>query len=169
MSPKYTAIYKALPRDNDRNPEDEKTSANGSRDPSPSRNQDPSLGRSQKPSFQSRPRSSKPKFQVKDFRRSEYGEPTSAKVHYFGPEPSPRPWSATAFISHSLSGYSPWILASLRAITAILQLSLLLFLQIAYLKLPRTTTNQLPHLNNLYATYPFISCVGSLHLTPYQP
>lgn len=105
---------------------------------------------------------------MKDFRRSEYGEPTSPRLHYLGSEPPPRAWSAAAIISHPVSSYSPWIFASIRATTAILHLSLLISLQIAYLKLPRTTTGQFTHLNNLYATYPFISCVGSLHLTVYR-
>jgi hypothetical protein len=176
MSPTYASKYTKLPGGNDRILEDDKNPADGSRerflsdspDPSLSRNKNPSRGDSRPAFSRSRPSSSKPKFIIKDFRNSEYGEPTTATVHYFGPEPSPRPWSAAAIVSHSISGYLLWIFASLRAITAILQLSLLLFLQISYLKLPQTATGQLPHLNNLYATYPFISCVGSLHLITYR-
>jgi hypothetical protein len=115
------------------------------------------------------PHPHQPTFDLKHFRGSDYVQQTTYNRLPTGNEsPSPTPWCAGTILSHSLSGHAIITFACMRLTTATLQLSLLVYLQLAYLALPRSNTGQLPRMEGLYATIPFISCIGSLHLSTYQ-
>lgn len=146
MSSSSDPSYRILPSGKEVNPHDEKKSAKDS------------------------PNLQQPAFELKHFRRSEYGRQTTYDPLSNGNTElsSPPPWSAVAIISHSFSGYAIIAFACTRIATATLQLSLLVYLQLAYLALPRTDTGQFPRVEGIYATFPFISCIGSAHLSTYQ-
>lgn len=151
MATKHAASYKSLQADNDNDLLDEKHATNCS--------PDPSLSSGPKSFSKHRPQSSHPSFKVQDFRLGGYGELTESRLHSVDDETTSKRTLVSSQHCFALPirscAVDVWQFACDHGNFATVSSDI--------------SPNCLPQTySDVYATYPFVSCVESLHLTTYR-